>query len=420
MISVAYAALWIFVFAVPWEAVVVVPGLAVGTRLTGGLALGLALFAVVISGRFRRWGLFHVAAVLFVAWAGVGIWVLLGARGIPQKFYTFVQLLAMVWIIWELAPSRRRQLGLLMAYVLGVSVAALGTLMLYRSEAGELRRFAVAGADPNTHAMRLALAIPMAWYLGMTYQRPLLRWVCRAYLPLALLAIGLTGSRGGMLACIVSLLVVPMTMTLSPKRLATAVVMLALSGALAVAYVPDKVVQRLATTGSEVESARFGGRFKLWVAGVHAFAQRPVMGYGVSGFRPAIAPELGSATDVAHNSFLSVLVEEGLVGLLFYLLMLLSVYLAILRLPRLDRRFALVLFGTLITAMLPLTWEDQKTAWFIMAALFGMAKIQATGLSRAVPRPAGRAAPIGSPALAARETERLAAAGRPRGRDATA
>jgi O-antigen ligase len=409
MSSLAYAALWMFVFAVPWEAVVVVPGLAVVSRLTGVLALGLTLFSVVVTARFRRWQLLHVAALLFLAWAGAGVWIFSMVQ-VPNKFYTFAQLFTVLWMVWELAPSRQRVLGLFTAYVLGAYIEALGTLMLFRTHGAALKRFALAGADPNTLAMRLSLAIPMAWYVGMTTQRPLLRLVCRAYVPVGVLGVALTGSRGGMIACFLSLLVVPLTMTLSPKRLAMAVVMLILSGTLAVVYVPDKVVDRLATTGSSMESGSFGGRVRLWIAGVHAFEQRPVMGYGVASFKQAIAPEVGSNTQVAHNSFLSVLVEEGMVGLALYLLMFLSVYLAIIRLPGHDRWFALVLLGTLFTAMLPLTWEDQKSVWFVLAALFAFSQVglatpvapirpvsRGVGPRRGrlgIPRGAGRMAPL--------------------------
>src|SRR3990172_331985 len=135
MSSLAYAALWIFVFAVPWERLIVLPGLSIITRATGILALGLTLFAIVISGRVRRWRVFHVAALLFVLWTGVGVWILHEGT-IPQKLYTFAQLFLVLWMIWELAPSAGRQRGLLTAYLLGACVSALGTLLLYRREAG--------------------------------------------------------------------------------------------------------------------------------------------------------------------------------------------------------------------------------------------------------------------------------------------
>jgi O-antigen ligase len=201
----------------------------------------------------------------------------------------------------------------------------------------------------------------------------------------------------------VALLVIPLTMSLSPGRLAAAIGLLGLSGALVVAYVPDKVVERLSTTGSSVEDLSFGGRFAVWKAGVHAFAQRPVMGYGVSSFKWAVTPELGSLALIAHNSFLSVLVEEGLVGLFLYMMMLLSVFFSILHLPRLERRFGLVLLATLGTAMLPLTWEDQKAVWFIMAALIGMSTLQVSGPRGAVRQPLPRrSVPVGRLPVAAR------------------
>jgi O-antigen ligase len=403
MISLAYAALWIFVFSVPWEGVVRIAQTAVVSRVTGMIALTLALLAVVVSGRVRRWHPVHVAGLLFVLWSGC-VLLLTHSLGIPKKFYTFVQLFSVLWMMWELAPSRKRQLGLLTAYVLGAYVAALDTILQYRRLGGALRRFAAGEVDPNDLAMSLALAVPMAWYLGQTYHKPFLRWVCRGYLPVGLVAIGLTGSRGGMIATMVALLIVPLTMThLSPGRLVTAIAMLCLSGVLAVVYVPEKIVQRLSTTGEQVEELDFGGRFKLWKAGVYAFTKAPVVGYGTAGYIKAITPQLGTASQVAHNSYLSVLVEEGAVGLFLYLMMFVAVFLALLKLPTLERRYSLVLLATLGIAMLPLTWEDRKAVWVILGALLGLSKSQVAAAGGAVgqllPR---RVAAIGRRPVAAR------------------
>jgi hypothetical protein len=402
MISLAYAGIWIFVFTVPWERLFVLPGLSIVTRVTGGLALGLTLFAVVTSGRVRRWRAFHVAGLVFVIWTGIGVWVLLGGQ-IPLKYYTFVQLFVVVWIIWELAPSVKRMRGLLTAFLLGAFVPAIATILLYLRVGGALRRFSAGGADENSLAMTLALAFPMGWYLGTTTERPLLRWVCRAYMPIGLFAATLSGSRGGMLAFLVALLIVPLTMKLSPGRLIAAIALLALSGALVFAYVPEKVIERLGTTGESLESGSLGGRFRFWVAGAHAFTRQPLMGYGAGGFVRAITPELGSEALVAHNSFVSVLVEEGLVGLILYMAMMLSVFYYVLHFPSLERMFGLVLLMTLVTAMLPLTWEHEKVAWFVMAALVGMSSLQASGPSGATRQSLlRRTVPVGGPPVAAR------------------
>src|SRR4051812_1342090 len=218
MISIAYGALWLFVFSVPWERLIVLSGISIISKATGALALGMTLLVVVISARLRRWRGIHVAAFLFVAWASIGV-MILHLQEIPAKLYTFIQLFMVMWMVWELATTASRIRGLLLAYVLGAYVAALETILLYRRAAGELRRFAAGGMDPNSLAMTLALGLPMAWYLGMTHPKSRVRWICRLYLPIGLFGIVLTGSRGGLITAMVALLIVPLAMTnLSPGQ----------------------------------------------------------------------------------------------------------------------------------------------------------------------------------------------------------
>ena len=392
MSSIAYAALWVFVFSVPWERILVLPGISIIPKATGAVAVTLALLAAVMTGRFRRWHPFHVLALLFVVWAAVVLLIQGDSPKLPLKFWTWPQLLLMVWMTWEIARTEQRVRGLMLAYVLGAYVAALDTFLIYRQQAGALRRFAAGGADPNDLAMILALALPMAWYLGLTYRQPLLRWICRLYVPVCVVAVGLTGSRGGMIATTVALLVVPFCMTrLSPGRMFSAVVMLLVAGALAVAYTPDTLIQRLASTGTEVEGGRFGGRGKLWKAGLEVFTEEPLIGYGTGQFRIAIEPILPNEVQAAHNSFISLLVEQGLIGLFLYLGVVGAVLVSLGRLNRMERRFALALLATLFVAMLPLTWEDRRAVWVVLTALLGLAfasTVHGTDTApRAVPMP---------------------------------
>jgi O-antigen ligase len=376
MSSLAYLALWGFVFALPWEStVVVIPGVGIISKATGVLALGSAMAMALLTGRVRRLALLHVAGLLFVVWAAANLLIFHSGQKLPLKFWTFVQLYAVLWMIWELAPSWNRQMGLLLAYVLGAHIAGLDTIMLWLRSHGALRRYTAGGTDANDLAMTLALALPMAWYLGMTHGRPLVRWIARAYIVLGIFAVGLTGSRGGMLASITALTIVPLTLTrLAPSRRIAAVVLMGLAGALAVAYIPDQIVERLATTGSQVEGGSISGRGRIWKAGLSVWAQQPFTGYGTGAFKLAVSPILGESTQVAHNSFISILVEEGLIGFVCYATMLLTVFRSTFKLPTLERRFAMVLFCTMGVALTPLTWEDKKAVWFVMAALLGISR----------------------------------------------
>jgi len=413
MTWVAFYSLWLFVFTLPWERLVSLPGLYIVSRATGGLSLGLTLFAVVMSGRVRRWRAYQIAAFLFVIWAGISVWIS-GIPQIPQKYWTFVQLFAVVFMMWQLAPTAERVRRLLEAFALGGFVPAFATIALFIQSHGSLRRFSAAGADPNSLAMTLALVMPIAWYLSLTTERPLRAWIYRSYIPIGLFATALSASRGGLIAWIVALSIIPLTMKLSPGRLAAVMAMMAVSAVLLAVYVPENIVQRFGTTGtslgSSVQGGGLGGRVRFWIAGFHAFAYKPLAGYGTGGFIRAITPELGAEALVAHNSFISVLVEEGLVGLLLYCSMLLAVLRDLFDLPSLERRFALVLFATLGTALLPLTWEDQKSAWYVMAILVGLTVYK--GMRRpARPVQAMQARPVtlarrpgGAPAVARAQT----------------
>ncbi|HJR16058.1 MAG TPA: O-antigen ligase family protein [Gemmatimonadales bacterium] len=375
MSKLAYAALWVFVFTVSAEPTFRGFGV-VPSRVTGPVAVGLTLLTIVLTGRLRRWHPFHITALLFVAWIGLGLlffytqWLEL-----PNRFWTYIQLFLVLWIVWETAATRSRQRGLMGAYVLGASVSAIDTIILFQRKAEMMRRFAAGGVDNNDLAMMLALAIPMAWYLATTSRQLIRRWLCTAYLPIALFAIGLTGSRGGMLTTMIALLIVPLTLTrLSPLRRGIAIGLLWISGAFALAYVPQTLMERLASTTGEVEEGGIGGRMKIWIAGLRAFTASPLVGHGPASFIRAVDPYLIARAQVAHNSFLSVLVESGLPGFLLFFGMFLTAFLAILKLPYLERRYSLVLFFALGLSTLPLSSEESKRVWIVLALLVGLSQ----------------------------------------------
>ncbi|HEU4680794.1 MAG TPA: O-antigen ligase family protein [Gemmatimonadales bacterium] len=384
MTSLAYAALWVFTFAIPWENIIVIPGIGTISRLLGMVAVGFAVMAAVMSGRLRRPQPFHVAAVLFVICAGFGVFRTADEGRAIGKFGTYLQLLLVLWMVWELAPTFRKQRGLLLAYVFGAYVAAVNTVLVYRSSLGTPnRRFAAQGFDPNDLGMTLALALPMAWYLGMTHRQPLLRWACRAYLPLGLVAIGLTGSRGALVASIVALVIVPVSMTqLSPGRMAAGVFLLFASGAAAVTFIPASSWERYSATRAEAAAGvgNLNSRLVVWKMGLRAFSEKPILGYGTSGFNWAVRSQ-------SHNSYLSVLVEQGIVGFVLYAMMFITVFIRVMRMPTMERRFALVLLATLAVAMLPLVWDDRKPVWLILALLTAIAAALPVGTARVPPLP---------------------------------
>ena len=116
--------------------------------------------------------------------------------------------------------------------------------------------------------------------------------------------------------------------------------------------------------GGELEQGSWSGRKAIWSAGLELVRENPVQGVGAGGFRTATSSPL-----VAHNAFLSILVEEGLVGFALFLLLILSLTLPAMGLPTVERNLWLILLVTWVVGVSSLTWETKKATWF----LFGLA-----------------------------------------------
>ncbi len=379
---IGFACLWLFVFAVPWENIVKIEGIGTIGSLLGMVAAGGVLLTVAVNGRVRPLRAFHLFVLGFTAWAVVGMfWVPLPQfEEAMSKISTYLQLTLLIWVVWELTTTYSRVFHLLTAYLFGCYVSALQTIRNYQTGVGTRKaetRFAAEGFDPNDLGMVLAVGLPMAWYLSIVTKSVVLRWVARGYIPVGVLAILLTGSRSALIAAAVGLVMVPLT--LGQVRVGVkvaAIVALFVAAYVAVTVVPTTTWARLGTVQSEIASGTMNTRTMIWKAGVQAFPEHPITGHGPAMFRWAIRPITGY-TMRAHNTFLGVLVEHGLIGFTLFLGILVSVIRGALRMPVLERRYMLVQIAVIGVAFLPLTWEGQKAWWVTLAALVcGIASIR--------------------------------------------
>ncbi len=134
---------------------------------------------------------------------------------------------------------------------------------------------------------------------------------------------------------------------------------------------PLSSFQRLGSTGTEITEGDLNGRTGQWAQGLRAFMEHPVLGVGTDMYRT-----VNTLNKVAHNSYLSVLVEEGLIGFTIFLAILGIVALQVLRLPKWDRNFWLTSLLVWAIGASTLTWEHRKTTWLfltfaVVAAVIG-------------------------------------------------
>jgi O-antigen ligase len=380
MVELAYWLLWFTVFATPWQRVVQIAGLGTISHGAGLAAFVIGSLAIAAKGSLRRPALFHLWAVGFVVWSGLTLFWTVDRTETIARFGTYLQVAGLLWLIWELAATHERRMRLFQAYVLGAYVSALAIVLNYLAghplvtRGGVARpRFAPSGFNPNAAAFLLLLALPMAWHLGTVHGPSILRWVNRAYALIAMLAILLTGSRSALLLIPVALLIVPWT--LPRLGLRTKFAMLMILGAatiIAWKYVAPAAWARLATTRTELEEGTLNSRRTVWKAGLHLLPMHPLEGVGAGAFEHAVVPYLGYEK-TGHNTYLTVLLEQGLIGLALFLLALLSVSLHIAVAPACERRFFTVLMLTLCLGLTPRTWQDDKQVWIILALLLNPA-----------------------------------------------
>lgn len=365
----------LLIFVIPFENIVTLPGIGTASRAAGLLAGGLWLGLAVMTGRMRRPLAFHMLIGLFCAWNAVSLIWTIDHDLTLERVKTYAQLAVLSLMLWDvLSRSPRHLRAGLQAYVLGAYIAIGSTIgsyfsgPLYVAGAG-YQRFTGAGLNADDLGLFLALGLPIAWHLAMTAGRhargwPLLlvRGVNYAYLPLACFGIALSGTRLALVAVLPALLYI--AVSLGPARLLRRPlipILFAVSLAGLVPFIPQASLDRLSTIDEELAEGDLNGRLPLWRQGMTQLARHPLGGVGSGAYRSAI-----DSGKVAHNSYISVLVEAGTIGLLLFATLLVLAIRAALRLPKRDALFWLALLAVWAIGAAALTIEHRKQTWLVL------------------------------------------------------
>ncbi|MCB9916184.1 MAG: putative O-glycosylation ligase, exosortase A system-associated [Planctomycetes bacterium] len=217
-----------------------------------------------------------------------------------------------------------------------MGVLSGGSMQIIRGPGGMLK-------DNNDFALALGMGIPMLWMIGRSEKREVLRKALLVCVPLTMVTIALTHSRGGFLAMSLGIFVM---IWRSRNRLA-GLMMMALVGVGGLLLAPRGVVERLQTIGEYQEDSSAQARLRSWRTAAEMIKANPGMGVGFAHFQdnylrydPSVHKE-GNApghTFVAHNSYLQIWAECGTPAFLLYLSLILLSFLDLWRL-RAEARF---------------------------------------------------------------------------------
>jgi O-antigen ligase len=311
-----------YAFLLPFDSITKIgPAGQTLTLIAGAAAAAILLGTALVKKDLQRpprqalwWG-------LFVTWAAVTVlWALEWQPAVSRLFTTF-SLLFVYLAVLSANISRKELQTISLFAVAGGFAAAVYTAFQFFGGAfygGGIRGSLMAGneaADPNYLAASLLLPLSLAVYGFLTPRRWLARlgWLLVA----GTIAFGIfvTMSRGALVAMAVMILFYVLTKRVSRSMtIALVIVLVALTFVL-----PSSFYSRLQTA---VDSGGTG-RTIIWRGGLVAFQHYALFGAGLNNFPYAYRDYIGSAplfrgiqsATAAHNSYLEIAVDMGLVGL---------------------------------------------------------------------------------------------------------
>jgi O-antigen ligase len=398
--------LCLFIAMMPFEAIIWFEEAPSGAKLLGVVVAATAMVAFLAGQPVRMPSrplvmriLITLMCVMSFAWS-------INQEDTLVGISRLAQLLIFVLLIWEFAVTYEEQLWIMRAFLIGMFVPMAMALVAFRGasrfeiESGE--RFTGGGHDLNYLAYMCSVSVLFCAYLA-TGRRPIdrmLRWCYWGFaIWIALQAI-LTGSRGGLLSLLLAGLVAMLLARVSRRRIVEVFQILglvALVYVLAKLVVPSELLSRAALGGAGGTSLEDDPRMRIWRAGLIGFWRCPLVGVGFDGFF-TVTEQVTGERRAPHNTFISVLVELGVVGLVLYVAYVVMLFRSAWRLPRREK---LLWIGILLISVLnAVTCGSQrdKFTWLLYAmVLVQEAALAPAGKRRGKPLPRGAAAPVAPP-----------------------
>ena len=392
----------------PFEAMFVAVKSTSGTTslvwFVSAVAVAL-LSAGVISGVRQAPPKAAMLWVMLIAWETTTLlWAM--DTSVSLKRVPMAWSLLILYVVAISNPINRKQLKVIMAlFVVGGCGAAIWSGWGYLNGSSFLnsgRASLVLGEtemDPNYFAAMLL--VPFSFALGMMIlvRSRVAKMVLGGAAALVGMSIFLSVSRGALLAMCAMLCVYGYRLRVKLRTVAVLAVLVGMTVALAA---PDTFWKRI--TGTDVATG--AGRTDIWVAGTQIVEHHFLLGVGLSNFPVAYnsyagyAPTFKGFERDSHNTFLNITAEDGIVGLILFLLAIWYLFRGLESARKRTSSFAILptcmqatLVGLLLSAcFLDFLWT--KVFWFTLILCTVVSKMDLSEESPKVEQAAGRRSPF--------------------------
>lgn len=226
----------------------------------------------------------------------------------------------------------------LKSFVIGCLIAAVSLLMsrdatLAAAQYAGQERLTAFGQDQNTLAFLLCIGFTIVLDYFRRIQKNYSKYFSIGLLLIFIVVILSTGSRTGL---ILTFLVVSLYFISSGgvKNFTLMILFIAILAPVIYNYIPEGIWDRFSETNDLVENGNFSERGDIWSVGLKAFkSENFILGVGYSNFSTMLHHHYGWQM-ASHNTYLSYLVDLGIIGFLFFLSILVWMYKTIQRIFR--------------------------------------------------------------------------------------
>lgn len=256
----------------------------------------------------------------------------------------FSKYLFLIFLIYSIVDNEKDFRGFCLAHVIGCGY--FGLLIYLSTGSGRLEGVGGPGVDnANTLGMHLATGLMFASFL-LIELKGIRRWICLVTIPLIVNGIIQTQTRGALVGLLLGGLA---TVYLKPKKFRKIYYALAVAGILGgLSIANEAFLHRMHTLTAAVDEDQQWdksavSRIEIVKAQTRMFADNP-FGVGHQG-TAALSPMYlekkwlakGTGDRASHNTVMSVLVDQGIPGIVLYGLIALSVISILRRLKKLDK-----------------------------------------------------------------------------------